>query len=765
MLAFASGEGRQLLEQVPGGLKVLAPDGSLCALNARARQLLGLGETEDTTGRPLETWVAASHRPAFRQWFRRALAGASEPLLYPLAGDDTAVRWLETHAQPLRDASGQVSGLVAFSMDATERRRAEESLRLREERWRTTLQCIGDAVIVTDMGGRIEQLNAEAERLTGWKLDEARGRPVEEVFRIVHEQTRRPAENPVTRVLREGVVVGLANHTLLLARDGRELPIADSGAPIYDDAGRLTGTVLVFRDQIAERAAQAAVAEARALAEGIVATVREPLLVLDAQLRVVQANRSFFQTFQVTPEATLGRPLYELGNRQWDIPELHRLLTDILPHNTCLEDFEVTHGFERLGQRTMRLNARRLYREDGSPRLILLAIEDITERRHLEAQLLQAQKMEAIGRLAGGVAHDFNNLLAVLLLQTELLERSSPALPVRDGLRQIRAAVERAANLTRQLLLFSRRQVLQPRDLDLNQVVEGLAKMLRRIIGEDIELELTLAPEPLALRADPGMIEQVVMNLVVNARDAMPQGGRLRLHTGVSSVDETAVRNHPEARPGRHVWLRVEDTGCGIPPEVLPHIFEPFFTTKEAGKGTGLGLATVYGVTRQHQGWITVETEVGRGTAFQVFLPAAARPAQALPLAEPRGDLPQGRNEWILLVEDDAPLREATCQILTNHGYRVLAAADSLQALQIWGDVGRQVALVLTDLVMPGGISGQDLITLLRTNRPDLKVVYTSGYSAAWSGQEIALKPGERFLLKPCPAAQLLQTLRQSLDT
>ncbi len=388
---------------------------------------------------------------------------------------------------------------------------------------------------------------------------------------------------------------------------------------------------------------------------------------------------------------------------------------------------------------------------------------DITERRRLEAQLRQAQKMEAIGRLAGGVAHDFNNILAVVLLQSELLARTATAPSVRDGLHQIRAAAERAANLTRQLLLFSRQQVLQPRDVDLNQVVEDLLKMLRRIIGEDIKLEWLPAPESLPLRADPGMIEQVLLNLAVNARDAMPRGGRLRVQTGTCTVDEAAAHFNPEARPGRHARLRVEDTGSGIPPEGLPHIFEPFFTTKEAGKGTGLGLATVYGVVQQHRGWVTVDSTPGQGTTFQVFLPLAARSAAA-PASSAPVPTAVGGHECLLLVEDDAALREATCQMLEGHGYRVLAAADGLQALALWKDHGRQVALVLTDLVMPGGVSGQDLVQRLRADRPDLKVVYTSGYSEAWRGQEIRLQPGERFVSKPCPIAQLLQTLRACLD-
>jgi two-component system cell cycle sensor histidine kinase/response regulator CckA len=761
------------------------------------------------------------------------------------------------------------------------------ALRASEERFRTTLRCIGDAVLTTDARGCVDLLNPVAEHLTGWRDADAKGRPLAEVFRIVNEETRQPVESPVERVLREGTVVGLANHTLLLARDGREIPIADAGAPIRDDRGQIAGVVLVFRDQTAERAAQRAVAEARAFAESIVATVREPLLVLDAELRVVSANRSFYQFFQVTPEETAGRRVYELGNRQWDIPELRELLERILPQNTQFNDYEVTHEFERIGRRTMWLNARRIYREANKTQMILLAIEDITERkraeeerdrlaaaieqaaeaviitdpaariqyvnpafekitgysrqevlgqnprllksgkhdaefyqhlwavltagetwsghlfnkkkagtlyeeektispvrdaagrllhyvavgrdvtreRQLEEQLRQSQKLEAIGRLAGGVAHDFNNILGAMIMQSELLDMNK-ALPAetKEGLRQIHASAERAANLTRQLLMFSRRQVLQPRTVDLNDVITGLAKMLRRMIGEDIELQLHLHTRPLLLQADPGMLDQVLMNLAVNARDAMPEGGRLIIETGERVADDVLVRLQPEAKPGRYVCLRVTDTGCGIPEEILPHVFEPFFTTKEPGKGTGLGLATVYGIVKQHRGWLNVESVVGRGTTFHLWLPALAHGTalQSRPEVRPQ---PRGGTETILLVEDDDAVRLLTRAMLERHGYRVIEASDGPGALERWEKHRADVALLLTDMVMPRGLSGRELAQRLQTDRPGLKVIYLTGYSVEFAGRELTLEPGQNFLQKPFLADVLLAAVRRSLDT
>jgi nitrogen-specific signal transduction histidine kinase len=391
-------------------------------------------------------------------------------------------------------------------------------------------------------------------------------------------------------------------------------------------------------------------------------------------------------------------------------------------------------------------------------------VEDITEQRRLEEELRQAQKLEAIGQLAGGVAHDFNNILAVIIMQTGLTAMEEGLTDTaREGLRQIHLAAERAANLTRQLLAFSRRQVMQPRDLDLNEVVTNLTKMLQRIIGEDVWLEMRLYPTPLMTHADAGMLDQVLMNLAVNARDAMPKGGRLIIETTAREISAAEAAALLDVKPGHYVGLSVSDTGCGIPPEILPRIFEPFFTTKEPGKGTGLGLATVFGIVKQHGGCIQVASEPGRGTTFEVYLPALAETTTAASEAESRPG-PRGGTETILLVEDDADVRLVTRITLERHGYRVLEAPDGLAALELWRQHRDAVALLLTDLVMPGELDGRELAQRLRADRPQLKVIYTSGYSPELAGRELHSRSGEAFLQKPCPAERLLETVRECLD-
>ena len=394
--------------------------------------------------------------------------------------------------------------------------------------------------------------------------------------------------------------------------------------------------------------------------------------------------------------------------------------------------------------------------------LVSLTLE-AGERRLLEAQLRQSQKMEAIGQLAGGIAHDFNNILATIIMQAELTAMGELPGDSREGIAQIRAAAERAANLTRQLLLFSRRQVMQPRELDLNEIVAHLARMLQRIIGEDVTLQLHLHGAPVVTRADAGMLDQVLMNLAVNARDAMPAGGSLLIATSQRHLRQDRTSLDPDAVAGSYVCLRIADTGCGIGPDVLPRIFEPFFTTKPRDKGTGLGLATVFGIVKQHRGWIEVESREGEGTSFMIYLPAAPEPA-VVASDPPRVPDQRGGDETILLAEDDPSVRALIRSTLAGQGYRVLEAANGADALACWSRHRDEIALLLTDLVMPGGMSGQQLAERLQQEVPALPVVFTSGYSAEIAGRELILKAGENFVQKPFPPSQLLMVVRRSLD-
>ncbi|MCZ7638479.1 MAG: response regulator [Verrucomicrobia bacterium] len=420
---------------------------------------------------------------------------------------------------------------------------------------------------------------------------------------------------------------------------------------------------------------------------------------------------------------------------------------------------------------------------DGRPHA-LLAVQDVTERTRLEQQLRQAQKMEAVGQLAAGIAHDFNNILTVIQAHAELMTaRLEPDRPELKSVREIAKASERAADLIRQLLAFGRKQVMQFQELDLSEAVNGALGMVRRLVGEHIRLAFTPAPRLPLVKADPTMIEQVVLNLAVNARDAMPQGGEVRITTEAITVQRAAVPMDPQERDGAFVRLTFTDTGCGMDNATLQRIFEPFFTTKAVGAGTGLGLSTVFGIVRQHGGWIEVDSALGEGTTLRLFFPVSSTPtvpaAEAQPAAAPivpseppvtaapaGPDLAKALrgHETILVAEDEDALREMVSMVLTHQGYTVLVATSGVEALEVYDSASCPIDLLLTDIVMPGGILGGELARRLRAINPLLKVIFTSGYRPGMPGVDGTLDEGRDFLPKPYTMARLTQLVREALD-
>jgi len=396
---------------------------------------------------------------------------------------------------------------------------------------------------------------------------------------------------------------------------------------------------------------------------------------------------------------------------------------------------------------------------EGRDAALVLA-RDVTERRRLEERLVEAEKMEAVGRLAGGVAHDFNNLLTVISGYAAILRED---LGEREPLTEITHAAEQAAALTSQLLAFSRRQVLRPHAVDLNAIVAGMQSMIERIIGDDVRVTVRLAPGPAAVVADRAQVERVVLNLAANARDAMPQGGRLTIETALVDLDDGYVAAHGEVRPGPHVLLAISDTGTGMSEEVRRHLFEPFFTTKAGGGGTGLGLATVFGVVRQSGGSIFVYSEEGRGTTFKIYLPAAGAPQaeEAQPAAEP---VAEGGSETIVVVEDDESVRELVRLMLEGRGYEVLTARDGETAARLCTEHRGGVDLLLTDVVMPE-VNGRVLAERLEALFPRLRVLFMSGYSDEAVFRHGIIRPNTAFIEKPFSEVSLAAKLREVLDT
>ena len=399
---------------------------------------------------------------------------------------------------------------------------------------------------------------------------------------------------------------------------------------------------------------------------------------------------------------------------------------------------------------------------DGEPHLLLLA-QDVAERALMERQLRQAQKMEAIGQLAAGVAHDFNNILTVIQGHAGLMQHTLDAEnPHRKPLEQICKSSARAAALIRQLLMFSRKQVMQFRYLDLNETLHSATKMLERLVGEHVQIEFQPGESLPTIHADVSMMEQIIMNLAVNARDAMPNGGRVTIRTTLENIHRAGSPLDPEPRDGAFVCLTFSDAGIGMDTQILTHIFEPFFTTKAVGKGTGLGLSTVFGIVRQHHGWVEVASQPGQGTTFRIYFPASGQVAER---TEPVNDtvLRSGR-ETVLVAEDEDALREMVAEVLRIQGYTVLEAASGQDALEVWERATSPVDLLVTDMVMPGGIMGGELAERLMSQSPALRVIYTSGYSPGMAGQDISLLERRNFLPKPYSIGKLAQFVRECLD-
>jgi two-component system cell cycle sensor histidine kinase/response regulator CckA len=475
---------------------------------------------------------------------------------------------------------------------------------------------------------------------------------------------------------------------------------------------------------------------------------------------------------------TAGAMKTALDSQEWDL-----VISDYsMPHFSGLKALEIlrergpdipfifvsgTIG-EETAVATLKVGAQDYVLKTNLKRLVpsiqreLHEVKQRRERKHLEEQVRQLQKFEAIGQLAGGVAHDFNNVIGAILGWAEMGEEECPiGSPMRERFQKIRDQADRAAGLTRQLLAFARRQLLQPRNINLNEIVSEAGALLQKLIGEDVEMKFLLAPELHVTRADPTQVEQILMNLCVNARDAMPQGGRLIIETKNAEIDDEYCRIQSFAQPGHYVLLAVSDTGMGMDRSTMEHIFEPFFTTKELGKGTGLGLATVYGIVKQHGGIINVYSEPNHGTTFRVYLPAIDGAAESL--GEVKNEVAQGGTETILVAEDHDGLREAAQLMLEGLGYRVILAKNGMEAVRLFEQKRDSIGLVLLDVVMPG-LNGPDAYTRIAAVKPDVRVLFTTGYTTDVALPDSILQKGAAILQKPYSVRDLGRAVRSALD-
>ena len=650
-----------------------------------------------------------------------------------------------------------VSALIsAVDHELRERRRAEENAVASERNYRLLFESNPNAMWVFDSETlRFLAVNEAAVRTYGYSREEFLAMTIEDI--------RPPEDVPQLHAIVRGdeldeerglSTAGIWRH---LRKDGTvfEADITSHDHVFEGRPARVVQAIDVTARVEAERALRRSEARYRELFENasdLIATV-------DLESRLTAVNEAFVRTLGYTREELIGRPVRELVPPEWHerLEEARaQKIGDVVDGTTYEHEF-----IAKDGHRIQVEVASRVIETDGHPVGVEAICRDITERRHLEEQLRQAQRLEAIGRLAGGIAHDFNNLLTVISGYADaLLDQRDP--DSEFELKEIAAAAERATILTRQLLAFSRRQVLQPRVLDLNEVVEGIIPMLTRLIGEDVELVTSLDPDLDHVLADPNQIEQVLLNLVINARDAMPRGGKLIIGTGNTELDESYVAEHPDARLGRHATLSVSDNGVGMDAETVARVFEPFFTTKAVGTGTGLGLSTVYGIVKQSGGNTWIYSEPGRGSTFKVYLPAAEEPLAAALPAQPELATPTG-TETILIVEDEEAVRTLAADMLRRCGYTVRATGSSEEALRLAADRDEPIDLLLTDLVMPE-MNGPELAEAIVERVPTVRVLFMSGYADEAVTRHGALETGIAYLEKPFSARDLARMVRKTLD-
>ncbi len=616
------------------------------------------------------------------------------------------------------------------------------------------VESSGDAIIATTLNGTITDWNPGAERMLGYQRGEMIGQPISRI--LPPDRLGEPSRSLMRLVQGDQVV---RHETVRVRKDGKPIHVALTISPLRDPSGKVIGDSAILRDITERKKIEEAHRRSEQSFRSFVQNAPYGILRTTPEGRIVQANPALVAMLGYeTEEEVLGM---NMGTHVYRNPEDRHQATLWSRENDSVQNIESEWKRKSGEVFTIRSAAHVVRDSEGRVEFLEGFVEDVSERKTLEQQLRQGQKMEAIGRLAGGVAHDFNNLLGVISGYAELMsDQIEPGGELHNSIAQIRKAAERAASLTRQLLAFSRQQVLETKVLSLNAVVEDMAKMLPRLLGEDIDVKIALDPALGKVKADLGQIEQVIMNLAVNARDAMPGGGRLSFCTGRARYDSEFAQRHPPMAPGNYALLSVSDTGMGMDKQTQAHIFEPFFTTKERGRGTGLGLAMVYGFVKQIGGYIWVESAPGAGTTFEIFLPVIHESPEEKGSA-PRTSAAKKGAGTILLVEDEESLRTLTRNILEQAGYKVIEASNGAEAVRLAEKHREPVDVLLTDMVMPE-MNGRTVAEKVSRLHPESRVAYMSGYTGFNPGEEPPINGA--IISKPFTRDQLLQKLAEAME-
>ncbi|MBF0407157.1 MAG: transporter substrate-binding domain-containing protein [Candidatus Riflebacteria bacterium] len=642
-----------------------------------------------------------------------------------------------------------------------------EKLLRSEENLRITLDSIGDAVISTDTAGFITRMNPIAEKLTGWSLADAVGKPLSEVFRIVNSTTRQVAPNPVEHVLSSGEIVGLANHTALISKSGAEFQIADSGAPIKNASGEVVGVVMVFRDVTEEYNAVTAFKAERERFINVLKGTNVGTWEWNIQTGEILFNDRWAEMLGYKLEELLPTTIVTVDHLLYpdDAKAVNALIEKHFQGE--LNSFECEVRMKHKNGTWIWVLSKGCVisrAPDGKPLTMYGTQQNINERKlaekekeKLQEQLLQSQKMESIGRLAGGVAHDFNNMLSIILGHVDLamIEKEFS----QNSIEQIRSAALRSADLTKQLLTFARKQAIQPKVLNLNSVISNMLDMLRKLIGENIKIEWNPTEDLGSVKIDSTQVEQILANLCINSRDAITRNGNIIIRTANADFDTSSGGKNTSnsLHSGMYVMLSLSDNGCGMDKETLSHLFEPFFTTKELGKGTGLGLSTVYGAVEQNGGFINVYSEPDLGTTFKLYFPRHDI-SESITSENIPSEKTSSVSGTLLLVEDELVLAQMAEKMLKIGGYNVITTTSAEEALQVIQEHKGKIDIMLTDVVMPG-MNGYELYLQVKELYPDIQCLFMSGHTSDVLSRQGIVEEGLNFIQKPFSMKGLIAAL------
>jgi two-component system cell cycle sensor histidine kinase/response regulator CckA len=654
-------------------------------------------------------------------------------------------------ASPMLDSEGTLVGAATIARDITAQKLAEEALRRANE---TSIYASPVPIIAADLESRVTMWNPAAEALFGWSEAEVIGEPNP----IIPRDVQTEAIQLHSRLLSGETLRGI--EVLRQKRDGTLVRISLSAAPIRDPSRSVKGILGFLADITEEKRSEEALRRAEEKYRTIFENAVEGIYQTTPDGKYISANPALAHMLGFDSPEELINARKDIRTQEYVKPEMHTEFVKVLEERGVVQGFEYEAYCKNGNSIWVSENARAVRNLEGGIVYFEGTVEDITARRELEHQLRQMQKIEAVGRLAGGVAHDFNNILMAISSYAELLDRKLVDESARRYASEIVKATDRGSSLTEGLLTFSRKQVLSPKVLDLNPLIEEQIRMLKRLIPENIELEFVAASEIGRVKADPSQVQQVLMNLIINARDAMPNGGRLVIETGNAELDAVDFPRGSQALPGNFVMVAVSDNGCGMSAETKTHLFEPFFTTKEQGKGTGLGLAIVFGIVKQSGGQVFVQSELDMGTTFKVYFPSVQAAIEPQHLEERQQPITGA--ETILLVEDEDGVRDSAAEFLREGGYTVLTASGGHEALKIAEQYDRPIHLLLTDLIMPS-MSGKELSERMARIRPAIRVVFMSGYSSNLLSDQQVLDPRHVLLHKPFRLAALGRMVRDVL--